>query len=109
MALPASDAFTGTDGTALQTYSANWSVNAGALAINTNAVYSNSADESGAGWNADTFDNDQYAQGTVVATSSAHVGVAVRVHTDGATDTYYGLYGSFGDCQLFKQVGGSWS
>ena len=113
MALPATDTFTGADGTSLPTYSANWSVNTGAFVINTNGVCTNSADaECGAGWNADTFDNDQYALGTLVDTASQYhlFGVAVRVHTDGTTDTYYGFYTNVtGGNQLFRQVAGTWS
>lgn len=109
MALPATDAFTAADGTSLPTYSANWSVNAGSFAINTNAVYSTTANECGAGWNADTFDANQYAQGVITARAAPLIGVAVRVHTDGTTDTYYGYYGSNGTSQLFKQVAATWT
>jgi hypothetical protein len=96
MALPATDAFTGTNGTALPTYSASWTHTTGAaFLINTNAVCCNSAGDSLARWNADTFPNDQYAQGTIVATSVTSafgIGVAVRVSTAGPMSGY-GVYG----------------
>jgi len=107
MALPATDTFTAADGTALQTYNASWSINCGAFAINTNAVYPNSVGaECGAGWNADTFDNAQYAQGVLAAEVSVCIGPAVRVASDGTSDTYYGYYNG---TYLFKQVTGSWA
>ena len=78
MGLPATDAFTGTNGTALQTYSANWTINAGAFDIQSNNVHPNAASVHGmAHWNADTFLDNQYAQMTVTAVGT-YIGVAVR-------------------------------
>lgn len=113
MALPATDAFTGTNGTALPTYSANWANNAGAFVINTNAVAPNSAAaECGARWTADAFANDQYSQCVLSAkegTSNFEVGIGVR-HAAAATATYYGYYQdglNAGAC--FKNVAGTWT
>ena len=112
--LPATDAFTGTNGTALTTYSANWLLNSGNFAINTNAVYPNqSGTESGARWNADTFGNNQYAQGKLanITTAGQTIGVAVRAATSGAA-SYYGFYADGsggGKTFLFKMVAGTWT
>ncbi len=100
MALPATDAFTGSDGTALTTYSANWTLNFGNFALFSNSLRPNGGDvntDAAAHWNADTFGNDQYAQGTVPAISTAYMGVAARCATSAATfynflvnsDAYY--------------------
>ena len=112
--LPATDAFTGTDGTALTTYSANWSLNSGNFVINTNAVAPNQlTTECGARWNADTFGNDQYAQGKLanITTAGQTIGVAVRAATGGAA-SYYGFYADGsggGKTFLFKMVAGTWT
>lgn len=113
MALPATDTFTGTNGTALPTYSANWAANAGTIQINTNAYVAASAgNECGCRWTADAFNNDQYSQATLTAkdgTSNSEVGVGVR-HAAAGTATYYGYYQeglSSGAC--FKNVGGTWT
>jgi hypothetical protein len=114
MALPATDSFTDSNGTALTSHSANWTQNNGAFDIQSNALApNNSGDESGAHWNADAFDNDQYAEG--VATGFAGndgiaIGLAVRCHA--SADTYYGFYGdsySGSGSYLFKMVSGTWT
>lgn len=86
-ALPATDAFTNTNGTALATHSASWTQNNGAMDIQTNSLHPNSAaGQSIAGWNADTFGNDQYAQITIAAiTTGTYIGPAVRVATSNLT------------------------
>jgi hypothetical protein len=109
MALPATDTFTGTDGTALQTYSGNWSIRAGGFVINTNAVSpSSSALENAAWWNADAFADDQYATGTIAAIGGSALGLAVRVDT-GANNSYYGYYSDATTSYLFKVVSGTWT
>ena len=111
-ALPASDTFTGTNGTQLTAYSANWTLNAGDLDIQTNAVSPDGGNYFGtvaAHWNADSFDNDQYAQITVVALSAAElwnfIGVSVRAHASAAT--FYTFFGGSDGTYLYKQVAGS--
>lgn len=111
MALPATDAFTGSDGTVLTTYSANWTLNSGNFYIQINSIAPDGDGlENGAGWNADTFDNDQYATGTIVEEfSSAYaIGVSVRCKTDG-TANYYGFYSASDASYVFKMVTGSWT
>ena len=94
MALPATDAFTGTNGTALTTYSANWTYNKGTFGIHTNALCCTvDGFDAAAHWNADTFGNDQYARATVTAIDSlAYVGVAVRCHA--SAETWYEVIGN---------------
>lgn len=58
MALPASDSFTGSNGTNLTSYSANWVVNYGSFHIQSNAVGSSLNDDALAHWSADTFSAD---------------------------------------------------
>lgn len=114
MALPATDAFTAASDAALQTYSANWTISAGAfqvLAASDVVCPFGWGVESGAFWNADTFAANQYAQGalTGIINASASIGVAVRAASGG---NYYGLYYSAsggGSLWLFKVVSGAWS
>lgn len=113
MALPASDTFTGTNGTALQTYSANWAINSGGLVINTNAYApASSGNECGARWTADAFNADQYSQATLTAkegTSNFAVGVGCR-HAAAGTGTYYGYYADGASSSfVFKMVAGTWT
>lgn len=108
MALPATDTFTAANGTALTTYSANWTLNSGDFAINTNAVYPNSSgNECGAHWNADSFNADQYASGTISNAGGNPVGPAVRCHTSSAS--YYGLYGDLSALYMFKYISPTWT
>lgn len=107
MALPATDTFTGTNGTPLATYSPNWTVNSGVFQIESNAVCHNSASASGlAHWDADVFDDDQYAEAVVsgVDTGSWMTGVAVRVHASADTGYYY--QGSSSGSEIGKSVAG---
>ncbi len=108
MALPAQDAFTAANGTNLTTYSANWTVNSGSFAINTNALIGGTSIlDNLAHWNADVFANDQYAQVVAAAVSSGNYGgPAVRLAASAATGYFFqsdsadGLY-------LYKIVAGS--
>lgn len=116
MALPATDVFTAANGTALTTYSASWSLNAGNFSIQTNALAANGAaatTETAARWNADAFPADQYAQGVLSALSAtvnANIGIGVRIATDNSAN-YYGLYydDDTGDTLIFKVVAGVWT
>lgn len=108
MALPATDSFTASDGTALTTYSANWTLNSGNFDIQSNSLRSNTGGtETAAHWDADAFNADQYAQcvASVLDTGSGRVGVAVRCNT-GGTANYYGAYWSSASCEVFKVVSG---
>lgn len=110
MALPATDAFTGTNGTALTTYSANWTYNKGTFAIHTNALQCTvDGFDAAAHWNADTFSNDQYSRATVTAIDPlAYIGVAVRCQA--SAETWYEVIGNSNDATYFyKVVAGSGS
>lgn len=111
--MPATDAFTGTNDTALNTYSANWAHNAGLLEIQSNACAPDSTgNECATRWTADAFNNDQYSQCVLTAKSgltSEAIGPGVR-HAAAGTATYYGYYddgGTTGYC--FKNVAGTWT
>lgn len=110
MALPATDSFTGSNGDPLPTYSSNWTTIAGEQEISSNAAANDSTgsgDECGTAWTADTFDNDQYAEGTLLTVGSVNaIGPAVRMSE---TDNYYGYYAYSTDRWLFKYVGASWT
>jgi hypothetical protein len=106
-ALPATDAFTGSNDTHLATYSASWTINQGQFDIQTNAIAPDAILAlSGAHWNADTFNNDQYAQGTMLhVTSYVYMGVAVRAHASNAT--YYSFFGDSADGCYLERISGS--
>ena len=112
-ALPATDTFTlgGAVDQALTVYSANWTANNGALLVSagTDDVSSNTTStETAAHWNADTFADDQYAQGTITAAgASSLIGVAVRCAA--SANTYYGFYGYNGASYLFSVKAGVWA
>lgn len=77
--LPAFDHFTGADGTALATYSANWTVVQGSFSLLTNSVTPGSALVHGyAAWNADLPNPDQYAQLVITPVAGTAIGVALR-------------------------------
>lgn len=117
MALPATDNFTGTNGQALDVYSANWTCNDGGtghdeLEIQSNAAAPDDAgkDEGAQHWSADAFDADQYSEATIVADDQAIscIGVAVRCAA-GSTLSFYGFYHGYQEAWLFKVIGGSWT
>ncbi len=112
MALPATDAFTNTDGVQLTTHSASWTLNDGDFDIITNQISPDdpATGENGAHWNADTFANDHYAKITATLMSGGGgIGVAVRCNTSG-TQNYYGTYWlSSGNIYSFTVISGTWT
>lgn len=107
MALPASDAFTGTGGASL---GSNWTAISGTFALYSDgACPTAGGTECGSGWNADTPDNDQYAETVLGAGGSGvYAGPAVRVSSSAAT--YYGFYTRIaGNTYYFKMVAGSYT
>jgi hypothetical protein len=89
MALPATDTFTGSDGTQLTAYSASWTLNKGDFDIQSNSLASDAANDTIAHWNADAFNADQYAQGTVVAYTGDWVATGVSVRCAASGETAY--------------------
>lgn len=109
MALPATDAFTGTDGTALATYSASWTVMQGSIQISSNTARGmSSAGNADALWNADTFSDDQYSQ-AVISERASGIYVAVSLRASGANTYYQASFdnGSGGFAGLYKVVSGT--
>lgn len=113
MALPATDAFTGTNGTALSTYSANWTEERNGMQIYSNAVMPVATDDDAfAFWDADTFDDDQYSEATAVAlNASGHywAAVVIRCSTNDTCWMYTGAIknGDYGGKELNKWVDGT--
>lgn len=113
-ALPATDAFTTGSDQALTTYSASWSNNSNVFQVLTasGTVKANSFDaECAARWNADTFNNDQYAIGSVSANSGGAgyaIGIATRCSISGAA-TYYHWYSTTTAAYLGKFITGTWT
>lgn len=94
MALPATDNFNGgTQGEQLTTYSASWTLCNGDWDIQPAAADVLAPDDPGfnlAGWNADSFDDDQYAEATVDALASdIWIGLAVRCDVSTPEDDGY--------------------
>jgi hypothetical protein len=88
MALPATDTFTGTDYTALQTYSASWSISAGGFQIFTNSVFGTGGTDNLAYWNADAFNADQYSQAVASTNVGTGVYMGVAVRASASTNGY---------------------
>lgn len=109
MALPATDTFTGADGTALTTYSANWTYNNGSFALINNCVKPSAGGTNClARWNADSFNANQYAKIKFAEVYGGEIGVAVRVATDGAHTAY--IYRAWEvNRTMYKCVAGSYT
>lgn len=112
--MPITDAFTGTNGTGIVAYSANWAYMAGGttnLQIQSNGLAMAAVTvEAGARRTETGFPNDQYAQVTSVvsATAAPLIGVAVRCQAAGSGD-YYGFYCQDDISQLFEFDGTTWT
>lgn len=110
----ATDAFTGTNGTSLSSYSANWVANgtASSIAISANGITSTIADSAENAYHRSetAYNANQYAQVSFVTKNAVgtYIGPAVRVAA-GSTKTYYGYYAEPGETQVFKSVAGVWT
>lgn len=107
------DSFTGTNGTGLPAYSANWAYTYGSgvdLQIQSNAAAGASTALDRACERTETgFSADHYAQITLAAVASnASVGVAVRCQGS-ASGNYYGFYGDTGASYLFENTGATFT
>jgi hypothetical protein len=91
MASLKTDAFTGTNGTLLNTYDANWVVQAGAdCEIQSNALANNTTGRAIVRYNGVTWPNDQYSQMTIVSVNTWIEAACVRMAIGGGAVTYYG-------------------
>jgi hypothetical protein len=111
------DAFTGTNGTGLVAYSANWAYLVGATTsaqIQTNALaMADVGNDHGARRTETPFANDHYAQVAIstVGTEAGEVmGVAVRAGA-AASGNFYGFHwgDDDGSNYLFEMAGGAWT
>lgn len=110
MALPATATFTGTDSQELTAADANFTAVRGAMAIWHNRVSGNTSnDESCYRWNADTFNDDQYAQIVVTEDleNSNVIGPSVRCQS--GSQGYYGYYEDTDERFFFKLVAGTYT
>lgn len=112
MSLPASDAFTNTDGVIITTHNASFSLVIGGLYILSNALQNAAASQAIGYWNADSFSADQYCQMTaagVSGTATQWFGPACRVLTTGAETCYFFNWGKAGAAQrrYGKRIAGS--
>lgn len=103
------DAFTNSDGTALATHNASWTVSVGGFSVNTNSLYATGAAACLAFWNAASFNDDQYSQVVLVAVggSNRYLGCAVRCDTGSADTAYTAQYRSGAAGFLSKRVAGT--
>lgn len=114
MALPATESFTGADGTLLTNLNSNWAANANNFAVYSNELRADDPTYVGAlaRWSADSFANDQYASCTLtaIAGSGDAVGPAVRVPTTGVTG-YFVFADNYGanTRELAKLVAGTYT
>jgi hypothetical protein len=112
--MPITDAFTGTNGTGIEAYSADWSYMAGSgtnFQIQSNGIAMGAVSlEGGAKRTGPGYPSDQYAQLTVVVESNGtpSMGVAVRCQADDSGD-YYGLYSNGNTLEMFRYDGTTWT
>jgi hypothetical protein len=104
-ALPFTDAFTNTDSTTIESHNSNWTATkSSGQFINTNALYQNGSSTVSYRWAGDTFNDDQYSKGTLVAVASSggsYIGVSVR----GASgSTSYVVFAAAGDNNYLRRT-----
>lgn len=95
MALPASDAFTGSDGTALATHNAGWTASVGAWVLSSNQARGNSGGtDHYATWTGDAFGDAQYSKCAIsgMANGSQYRGVFARGAGSGGTFRCYLIF-----------------
>lgn len=104
----ASDTFIGTNGTALTSHSANWTLNTGTYEIQSNALEPTAVSANGmASWNAITPNANQYAEvtlGILTGGVGVYLGPAVRIATSGFVG-YRCVITSAGDVALQLENG----
>jgi hypothetical protein len=114
MALPATDAFTDTNGTTLTDHDSSWvwhSKYAGSFM----EIQSNALDMAGGGgdiklygWEADTFSDDQYSEATLInEVNGTEIGVAVRVSESACTAYIYEA--DLNETFFAKVIAGTWT
>lgn len=105
-----SDSFTNTNGTALASHNANWTVHNGVFTIQGNECEQNNPGGDSWATYAGTFANDQYAEATVSATlaNGAFSGLVVRCNTSG-TKTYYAINWDIDSTFFYEYVAGTYT
>ena len=101
MALPASDNFNRTDALSLgSNWTSIYAPNGGGGQIVSNAAGAYEIPDVGIIWNADTFDDDHYAEGTVSGSPGA--GGATGLCVRGSSSGYYAYYSFSGGSYLIR-------
>ena len=109
MSLPATENFTGNDGDHISGLS-NWAQVYQELDIQSNSCAPDASNEECcARWSADSFNDDHYAEATLVARNTGNPGIGVSVRCQPSASSYYGFYEAFGTMYLFEVTNGSWS
>lgn len=104
------DSFTNTNGTALSTHNANWTVHNGSYTIEGNELQPNNPGNDSWATYAGTFDPDQFAESVISSTIADNnfAGLVVRCNTSG-TKTYYGLNWDNTRFYFYKYNSGSYN
>lgn len=109
MALPANDTFTGTTGTNLSAYSANWTDSSNPMEIQSNkacgTVGSNSANMSW--WDADSFASAHYSKGTYAGATSSNDGPGPAVRCQPSALSFYYTFCDTTTCYTGQVIAGS--
>jgi hypothetical protein len=107
---PATDDFTDPNGTPLPAHNPGWTEVIGSFDIQTNAARCDGVGAlftGVAGWSAQTFDDDQYSEATVVAIGGIGVGISARCNVDGV-ESYYLYWSTAVRSDISRAVNGAW-
>jgi hypothetical protein len=106
MALPATDSFTNSNGTQLETHDSSWTINNQGFDIQSNACAGDAWAYSMAHWNADSFDDDQYSE-AVIDSQNGSGGIGVSGRVAAAAETAYCYYEQAGYKKVSRVTAGS--
>lgn len=104
------DSFTNTNGTALATHNANWTVHGGTFTIQSNELQASNAGADSWATYAGTFENNQSAECVASATvaNGDFAGLIVRGNT-GGTKTYYAVNWDSDSAFFYKYLAGAYT
>ena len=109
MALPATDAFTGTDGTSLPTYSSNWTNHTLGMEIQSNRAngLNGGYQSNSAWWNADTFASAHYSKGTYAGTATLGQAPSICVRAQSGAQSFYYAFCDNTTCYAGECIAGT--
>lgn len=102
----ATDDFTNTNGTALETHDSNWIYDSTRYEISSNNVVMDSSQSDRFAAYNDTFDGDHYSELVVAASGGDYIGVGTRIQD---ADSGYGFYGNTGATYLVELDNAAWN